>query len=230
MQQLSTIWIETFDPADVQRSWAAFFRTAAPVMREGHEQSAGLAMEYFNAFREATGAPGSAVARKADPLDINRARDALEYSAKTTTLRGIAVGRSVEQASQAAFTRTLGSAGRLVSEGGRQTVIDSVRDDPARPSWQRIPGEEPCEFCAMLSARGAVYRRSTAHFEAHDHCSCEAEPVYGERELDDRQQEWMDLWRETAEKVPKNVADRPREQLAVWRRAYREHRSSFTAT
>jgi hypothetical protein len=31
----------------------------------------------------------------------------------------------------------------------------------------------------MLAGRGSVYSADTAEFEAHDHCGCSAEPVYG---------------------------------------------------
>jgi hypothetical protein len=35
-----------------------------------------------------------------------------------------------------------------------------------------------CDFCSMLADRGAVYGEASAEFEAHDHCSCSAQPVY----------------------------------------------------
>lgn len=213
MQDLSAVWMDTFDVDDVRRSWAAFHRAAMPVIRDAHGQSSALAQEYFNSFRDAAGAPGRAAASRPKSLDVARARAALEHTSKITTLRGIAAGHSPQQASQVALTRTLGASGRLASEGGRQTIINSVRDDPAARGWQRITGGEPCEFCAMLSARGGVYSRDGADFEAHDHCACEAEPVYGERFLDERQQAFRDLY----EREAKGQS----EPLKAFRSAYR---------
>ncbi|MDA0302086.1 MAG: super-infection exclusion protein B [Chloroflexi bacterium] len=33
-----------------------------------------------------------------------------------------------------------------------------------------MPEAEACDFCAMLSPRGAVYTVSSGAFQAHDHC------------------------------------------------------------
>lgn len=214
MRDLSSAWQATFDPSDVRRSWAAFHREAMPVIADAHGRSSALAQQYFNSFREASGVPGRAVASTARPLDVERARRALEYSSKITTLRGIAAGKTPTQATNTALTRTLGTSTRLASEGGRQTLINTVRDDPQASGWQRITGDNPCEFCAMLSARGGVYSRDGADFEAHDHCGCEVEPVYGRRQLDERQQEFKRLYDEAA----KGSSDPLRE----FRRAYRQ--------
>lgn len=215
--QLSQVWQATYDVSDVRRSWAAFHREALPIIRESHGQSAALALDYFNAFREASGAPGTSAAVRAGGLDADRVRRALEFSAKVSVLRGISAGQSPAQAMQTGLTRTVGTATRLASEGGRETIIRSVRDDPAARGWQRVTGGSPCEFCAMLSARGGVYSRDGADFEAHDHCGCEAEPVYGRRELDERQQEWKRLYDEAAKGS--------RDPLKAFRAAYRERQS-----
>lgn len=76
-------------------------------------------------------------------------------------------------------TITAGVAQRLVTNVGRQTVIDSIRSDRHASGWRRFAAPDSCDFCLMLTDRGAVYSAATADFAAHDHCSCVAEPSFG---------------------------------------------------
>jgi len=61
----------------------------------------------------------------------------------------------------------------------RDTILTNQKQDPAAVGWKRITrGSASCTFCRMLAARGAVYRKDTATFAAHDDCMCTAAPVF----------------------------------------------------
>lgn len=59
----------------------------------------------------------------------------------------------------------------------RDTITLNSRRDPDSVGWSRVAGDS-CGFCRMLSARGAVYKRDTARFAAHQNCDCTARPVF----------------------------------------------------
>lgn len=45
--------------------------------------------------------------------------------------------------------------------------------------WRRVGSGNLCDFCAMLVSQGTLYdAESDADFEAHDGCTCTAEPVW----------------------------------------------------
>ena len=212
IRELSEVWRSTFDIDDVRGSWSRFATAALPAIEDGRRTSATLAAEHFSQFRETAGL-GPRQATRMVETDERRARRALEYSSKVSTLRAIQAGRSPQEAARTGMVRSMGTSTRLVSEGGRDTLIQAVRDDPQARGWQRVTGGDPCEFCAMLSARGGVYSPDGADFEAHDHCACEAEPVYRTRFLDERQQQWKELY--------DREAKGQRDPLKAFRAAYR---------
>jgi hypothetical protein len=73
----------------------------------------------------------------------------------------------------------------------RATIVSNTVRDPAKPGWARVPkGAQTCAFCAMLASRGFVYgSKQSAEFRQsdgdkyHDHCNCEAIPVWGKHPL-----------------------------------------------
>jgi hypothetical protein len=70
---------------------------------------------------------------------------------------------------------------RRHSPRARRRTRDAHPDDPDRPTRARLRARHlrhACDFCEMLADRGAVYGEASADFEAHDHCSCSAEPVF----------------------------------------------------
>lgn len=61
----------------------------------------------------------------------------------------------------------------------RDTILTNRKQDPQAIGWKRITrGSKSCSFCRMLADRGAVYRKDTATFAAHDDCMCTAAPVF----------------------------------------------------
>lgn len=149
-----------------------------PLVRVHYQLSSSLASTYYQAFRRAEGATGGAALRLASPLDIDRVTASLYVTGEVMTGKAVAAGFSPEAAMQTALVRTSGAVARHVLTGGRDTLIRSTGSDRRARGWQRVTGGEACDFCTMLAERGAVYSDDTADFQAHDHCSCMAEPRF----------------------------------------------------
>jgi len=69
-------------------------------------------------------------------------------------------------------------AASMLRSIGSQTIQNNVAADPAAVGWNRIARADSCDFCVMLSQRGAVYKRKTADFAAHDNDRCTARPSW----------------------------------------------------
>lgn len=77
------------------------------------------------------------------------------------------------------FLKVAGSA--YVLQPGRSTITESVRRDPARPRFARVPsGPKTCAFCLMLASRGPVYAtdRDQMINKYHGDCDCTAVPIF----------------------------------------------------
>lgn len=72
----------------------------------------------------------------------------------------------------------LGASTKYALAPGRETVTTSAVADPAARGWARFTRAGSCDFCTMLTGRGAVYTEATAGFDAHGHCHCAAGPVW----------------------------------------------------
>jgi hypothetical protein len=121
------------------------------------------------------------------------------------------VGREISDAEITALLReagpeAAGSAVRHVTDGGRETIRDAVKDDRLALGYVRVTKDNCCYFCAMLASRGHVYKGdsfddSDSLFsgagvaKAHDSCGCTMEPVYSRTAaLPGRAEEFAKLW------------------------------------
>lgn len=80
-----------------------------------------------------------------------------------------------------ALSRLSGATQREVAEGARQTVVDSVEKDPAKPRFARHASANACTFCRLVATRGAVYRSAASAGDGHkyhDNCHCVVVPVW----------------------------------------------------
>jgi hypothetical protein len=96
-------------------------------------------------------------------------------SIKRAMTRGVALAQAVNTAEGASAA----SAVRFALDGGRETILDTLKTDEQARGWSRVTSGNACDFCSMLEGRGAVYSADTADFQAHDGCSCGAEAVWG---------------------------------------------------
>ena len=172
-QRLWPIW----DSGDL-RTFDLLVQATIPLIDLRRGTSAGVAADYYTAFRVAEGIPGSAGARIADQAPRDQLVTSLYVTGKTQVQRALRSGFSVQAARQNTFVTMSGAVTRHVLNAGRDTLILSTASDKRARGWRRITDANPCSFCSMLAGRGAVYSAETADFQAHDHCGCSAEPTF----------------------------------------------------
>lgn len=214
MRQVAGIWRANFDLSDVRASSAIITPQIAAVVEPAFVQSASNGAAYYEQVRAVAGVPGAAAVTPAT-YSPSAVQNTIGYTSRVSLLRAITAGKTPEQAAHTALIRTVGSAARLASEGGRETVTRTMRDDPRAHGWQRVTGGDACYFCAMLAGRGGVYSADSADFEAHDFCQCEAEPVFS-RDRRDQMDENAVRFEELYDEVARGSDD----PLLAFRRAY----------
>lgn len=176
LRELLRVW-PAFDITDIDRTWPAVQQALTALIWLRHAQSSQLAAAYYQRARQAAGIGTiEAVLAAAPPLE--QIDVALTHVGPVGAKRLLALGRT--DAADQTLVKVSGTVGRLVLNGGRNTLLETAKADPRRVGWRRITSGKPCEFCSMLAGRGAVYREETGDFAAHDHCSCSAAPVFGE--------------------------------------------------
>lgn len=178
MRQLRAVW-SLLDPADLDGTFEDWLIAVVPLVETQRRASARIAANYMTAARTLE------LGVDVDPFTPALA-DTLDLRALTTSMlvtgpvsiRGnlgrMPIGRAVDIAEG----RTAAAAMRHALNGGRETIVRSVAADRRAAGWARVASGKACEFCSMLAGRGAVYGAESANFEAHDGCSCTAEPVY----------------------------------------------------
>jgi hypothetical protein len=173
-----TLW-QQLSLRDVRSSWPVLRTALTALIRDRFAQSAVQGAEYYRQARQAAGItsrlPLSVTQPPAEPL----IQATLDSTGPYSLLGRIKQGQPLPQASDNTGVQLAGAAQRLVSNGARLAVLQSVDADAKAVAWARVTSGNPCAFCAMLAGRGAVYRtEATASFEAHNHCSCVAMPVF----------------------------------------------------
>lgn len=182
------------DPGSFDRLVDAIYTLAQLRVRD----ASALAARYYEMFRDAEigGLPltiGKAAAI-AEPPTRGQIEASVSVTCKQTVYRALNAGLTQEAAMQQGLVQLSGSVGRHVLNGGRDTIIETVRRDPRAVGWARVTDGDPCYFCAMLASRGPVYKQDTVGFQAHDHCSCATQPVYRDDDWPGRAREYSRLW------------------------------------
>lgn len=115
-----------------------------------------------------------------------------------------------------ALSTTLGTASRIVMDGSRTTITDTIAADPVAVGWYRLTDGHPCAFCAMLASRGITYKsEKTADFQSHNDCGCTAAPAFSrDQELPDVNHEALSVYRDATRGVKSGG------QLAAFRQAW----------
>lgn len=126
---------------------------------------------------------------------------------------------------------------RAVLDAGRGTLYEFGSKDRRAIGYVRLSGTgNPCYFCAMLIARGVVYKsKQSAKYDKqgeryHTNCYCYAEPVFSKEEFntDPRfamNRELAQLWKDNIKgkyNGGRHYADNP--ALQAWRKLLRRKR------
>lgn len=175
LQRAARVW-PAFDITNIDRSWQPVQQALTAIVWTGHRQSADLAAGYYQALRGSQGVKGATVVKTAAAPSITYLDKVFTYSGLIVPKKLLAAGR--RDAAERTLVHVLGDVGRLVLNGGRDTLTASIAADPRARGYQRVTSGNACDFCSMLADRGAVYGSESADFEAHSHCSCSAEPVF----------------------------------------------------
>lgn len=174
VEQVSKVW-PALDYADLDASFPTFAAGVAAVVSRNRKTSSGLAAGYLRAFRVASGLSGD-VRLVVPRLASDQFTTSLRVSSLVAAKKATAAAVPAEVAMTNALTLTTGEMARLVLNGGRETVTQTIQNDPKARGWMRVLGTGGCDFCRELAGR--VYPRDNADFEAHGHCGCTSEPVY----------------------------------------------------
>lgn len=173
LRDMLEVW-PAFNLDDIDGSWPPVEAALTTLVLARRRDSAGLAANYFRAYRDVEGVPGRAeplAAAEPDPTLVRATLTLLgPIGAKKNIARGL---RDVEDRT---VTRLTGTVGRQVLQAGRDTLTRSVRADPRARGWQRITDGNPCGYCADIAAEGIV--GADVDFHAHDHCGCTQEVAY----------------------------------------------------
>jgi hypothetical protein len=187
--------------------------------------SASLSADYYEAERVAAAVTGRFTVPLAGPPPDEQVDNSLRWAIKDIWTRDPedpdateAQLQPLEVRLEQAEKKAEAVAQKLVTDQGRGTVREGVRQDRQATAWARSAALGACAFCKLLATRGAVYKQDTADFRSHDGCHCGVVPVFkGQRfELSDHAREWERLYREFA-------ASHSGDQLRRFRRALAEH-------
>lgn len=193
---LRRIW-PAFDPNAIDRSWDTLSPALEALVQSRRDMSSSLSAAYFEEIRAAETATSShPTIRLADPVPAADLTGTLRFTGPITAKQLASAGAT--DIAAATFDMTAGNVTRLVLNGGRETLTSSIQSDRRTLGYARVSDQNPCAFCAMLIARGAVYGAASADFPAHRSCGCTAEPVFSEDPvLPPGTEEIQTLWTES---------------------------------
>ena len=77
--------------------------------------------------------------------------------------------------------------GDMIAAATRAQTQRSIRRDPTKPRWARVPQGKTCAFCTMLASRGFAYTSEEAAGgegnKYHNDCNCRVVPSWGKQTL-----------------------------------------------
>jgi hypothetical protein len=217
--QLEAAW-QLLDVADLERTLPRFKLAVAALVQRYGAASRTLAAQFYRAQRLSAGVGGRAPLRPAPLPDVKRVDRSIGWATKGLW----APNPDVE----AARTLVGGVTDALMLDAGRQTIIDSVHADQKATGWARIPEPGCCFFCALLAARGEIYKDGAAFelsdkrfanhvdtpsvVKVHNKCRCHVEPVFTAYEPTAQIRQWQKLYTDSTAG--------PGDKLWLFRRAY----------
>lgn len=176
LRELRLLW-RTFDPAD-RRSWPRFVALATPLLQKHHGGAVALGSRYYGALRTAAlglGANPNEVTLPPIELSPEHVAASLAATGLAGTYSALRAGKTLAAALDNGYVRAGMSASRLVLSGSRTAVTKAAAGDARNRGWVRATGGKACSWC---SARSGVVMTSAEVFQAHDGCSCAAQPVW----------------------------------------------------
>lgn len=197
------VWNATFDLSNVNESWPETRRMLITLVRNRYPVSVNLAAAYYRRARELAGLTEQFQPVRSPQPPEDQLQSSLSATGIAAFYRAVNGGQSPRLAKNTAAVTVSGSASRLVTSGGRETVGRSIEEDGRALGYIRVTDGDPCHFCAMLASRGPVYKTAatagdprSAGKSFHDHCGCSSAPVFTgsdeawARESDELSDQW----------------------------------------
>lgn len=197
------------------------------LLRSYHGQSSTAAAAFYRTARtDAVGTP--------TPFDFVELADAPSEEWISQALGYAAPGMLTRDTARpgTALSTTLGTSSRIVLDGGRKTVEQTMRTDPFAVGYYRITDGDPCAFCALMASRGVVYKSEltagrTANkrfvgdgeFKYHNDCGCTAAPAFSKNQ---QLPELSDM----AARIYDEHAAGQSDPLAAFRKAWADHQNT----
>jgi hypothetical protein len=131
--------------------------------------AATLGADYFDEVRDEAAARGRFRAAPVEPVT----GEPLEVLARVAV--GPLFGATPNQLT--ALTLAQGGLQRHIANADRETVRLASIEDKQAQGWMRV-GDGGCDWCQQY-LDGEVHYVEGYDFDAHDHCNCTAQPVFG---------------------------------------------------
>lgn len=180
VQAMRFVW-PLLDADDLDGSFERWLTASRSIVDGQRVVSARLAATYVSTFKALElGASPAAPLVLAETVPTAAVATSMLVTGPASVKSAVGRGVQVAQAMDTARARSAAAAMRHVLGGGRDTIAETVGADRQALGWGRAVSGRGCAFCAMLASRGPVYSEATVAFDAHDGCSCSAEPVYRE--------------------------------------------------
>jgi hypothetical protein len=153
---------------------AGVFDSLPGLVSELGDVSALLGASMYETARDQAGAAGRFTVDLADPPGVVQVEKTARWAlaplfSPRNTLPTVDLEKLLTD-------RLTAGTPRLVREGGRQTIVENTRRDPARPRYRRVVNNpKGCDFCRDLAGRGSVYHTEDsagAGRNCHENCHC----------------------------------------------------------
>lgn len=202
IRDILAIWAQ-LDLGDVRASWPALRTALAALIRDRFAVNAAAGNAYFLQARSAAGVTEEIPLLSLPPaLDEELIDITLDSTGPWGLLARIKTAtQTVPQAVENTGVILSGAGSRLILNGARQAILQSVQEDAAAVAWYRVTAADPCSFCAMIASKGAVFKsEQAAGFLAHNRCHCSAAPAFSAEDVkalrdNDLYQQWKQATR-----------------------------------
>lgn len=187
-------------------------RAVFPAVSSARDLHYGLAREFYTSHTPTEGF----VMPEQRPWDSDMLTKGIEATVRTTLVGDPGFD-----------TPAVATAIRHSRAAGTDSIRDATEKDPVATGWARVHTgpKQPCAFCRMLISRGPVYRsEETAHFVAHNGCTCLPVPMFKGRKHWDGRDQYLEYRKQWDELTAGHSGDNA---LNAFRRGiYREQTSS----
>jgi hypothetical protein len=220
--QVAQAW-PLLQQGDPNRSSLIVAGALVPVVQQHAMASRALANEYYYQQRAGQGIVEPFLAQ---PTELPTKEKVYQYVQWATKPAREAAEDTRPLLLIPAQQRATGALQKLVTDTGRQQLVQNTLADRRATGWAREARPDSCWFCAMLATRGAVYKSAWAAGRRtylgvdtnsyHTHCHCAVEPLFGGTYTAPAHvQEWEQLWKDSTSDV------RGKKKLAAFKAAFR---------